>query len=145
MKAKRKARRTLTNEEAQGDCAIAHAKLLIDHIVRPGSIEKILDAKPGSVRLCHGLVSTDEVPPHFHCWIEFDRFIGKMDGKDYFLRFAHDRSNGKPDDMALPADLYRHFGRATDVVEYTIDEALQQMRDHGHYGPWVEALLDNPE
>ena len=135
----------LDEDEARGDCAIVHGSLLVEHIIRPGGVEKILDAQPGSVRLCHGLVSTTEVPPHFHCWIEFDRCVGRLGNEDYFLRFVNDRSNGKPDDTFIPADLYRHLGRATDVVEYTIDEALQQMREHGHYGPWVPELIDKPE
>jgi hypothetical protein len=110
----------------------------------PGSLEEKLGAVHGSVRLIHGLVSHETSPPHFHCWIEFEQHFAH-DGFPGGLRLpmAHDRSNGN--DITIPADVYRHLGRATDIQEYTPTEALQHMVKLGHYGPWNPALYDHPE
>jgi hypothetical protein len=59
------------------------------------------------------------------------------------MAMAHDRSNGK--DITIPADVYRYFGRAADVQEYTPVEAMKNMVKLGHYGPWNPALYDHPE
>lgn len=47
---------------------------------------------------------------------------------------AVDESNGK--DILMNAAVFRNIGRATDVQEYTREEAMRLAVETGHYGPW---------
>lgn len=44
----------------------------------------------------------------------------------------------------MGVDTYYRLGHieAEGVYRYTINEALQEMHDLGHYGPWVEGWED---
>lgn len=70
-----------------------------------------------------------------HAWLEAD-YPGEIPAgfNASGFRVAYDYSSGK--ETELPAELYRHIGRVTDVHEYGPEEARLAMLRTGHYGPW---------
>lgn len=66
-----------------------------------------------------------------HSWLEADG--PEVAGQH--MRTAYDFANGN--EVEMPAVVYRYFGHATDVHEFTPEEALVQMVATEHYGPWI--------
>ena len=100
-------------EDGEGDCYIAALSALF---ALPPQVD---------VRLVHATVTGQgplEGQRLGHAWIEIEK------------QFAIDMSNGRI--VALPAEQYREIGQASDVHEYTPDEAQTFSVTTGHAGPW---------
>lgn len=115
-------------EEARGDCFVVAYQLATESTDR-------------EYRLIHATVLRQEDGlRHPHAWVEFTEVyeVPLPDGEGtapVSLDSAVDRANGN--DLLLPAQVYRKFGRVKDAVEYTADEAMRLALRHGHYGPWA--------
>ena len=119
--------------KATGDCYESAAQFVFD---RPD------DESIG--RRAHGLVggapnSEGAGLRYGHAWVERLGPLEVDEGDGAFewpfkVWWAVDRSNGG--DCEELASMYRVIGQATDVREYTLQEARHEMLEHETYGPW---------
>jgi len=113
--------------QGNGDCFVVAFNLVVN-------------ANDDRQRLCHGTVVREyDRLAHQHAWVEeTDTYdVPVQDGSDTIpIRHtqAFDKANGH--NVELPADLYRKLGKASDVVEYTREQAMALAIETGHYGPW---------
>lgn len=106
-----------------GDCYSVHGKKVLE------------DDK---YTLCHGIVHSDIVGWHGHCWLEYNYTAGlkEVDLPYLSLPIVHDESSGHNVEMSAP--VYYLLGQVKDVKRYTSLEAAEKMDKTGNYGPWDE-------
>lgn len=81
----------------------------------------VLDG-PDKYRLAHGNMATLQQDKAVnHAWIEEGDFV-------YEVRKGHNLLFSKYD--------YYKRNRITNVRTYTVQEVLELIHEHGHYGPW---------
>lgn len=80
--------------------------------------------KPG-FELVHGTVVGSKTRRHGHAWIEYE-------SGGYWM--VIDRSNRN--NVTMIREAYYAIGRVRVVQRYTWLEAMSNMMDSGHYGPW---------
>jgi hypothetical protein len=97
---------------SEGDCFVVAANLMLDD----ARLTLVHGQPTGTGGEAAGLV-------YWHAWCELDGMV-------------IDRSNGN--DVTLPAVLYYAVGNIDpDACRYySAYEALAEMHDYGHYGPW---------
>lgn len=135
-----------------GDCFIVAANL-----VTSGVHDKLQLGGHDEARVVHGLPvgrgHQNEGRRYWHAWVEVTRRIHVPDE----VRAAHpellrlfdeageletvtviDRANGL--DLALPRELYYAMGALSEerVWRFTVLTARRELRDRGHYSPWVD-------
>jgi hypothetical protein len=110
------------------------------------------------MRLVHGFVTGTgggigggiEGVRYPHAWLEYSVPLEELVGKDlppeydnWIQRMAMDLTTDErlKEPLIMPADLYRVFGKAEPLVEYTADEARKLAAKTGHWGPWEPELL----
>lgn len=91
-----------------------------------------------NVRLVHAIVTGNggdaEGHDFGHAWVEHDLIFGDV----YRVRLAADYSSGKSTD--LPVEYFREVGKAREIREYTVEEALLAATRNRHFGPWDAAI-----
>jgi hypothetical protein len=98
---------------AGGDCFAAAAKFIRDQSVSEYARD---------YRLIHGnLAQLRQDAPVNHAWVELHDVVFEV-------------SNGQ--NHVFPRDKYYESNGVTTVREYTSDEAIVLMIQHGHWGPW---------
>jgi hypothetical protein len=103
------------------------------------------------MKLVHGFVTGTgggiEGVRYPHAWLEYDVPLPEEWKKLYPgmqpVRMAMDLTTDErlENPLEIPADLYRSFGNAEPLIEYTADEARRLAARSGHWGPWDEELL----
>jgi hypothetical protein len=102
------------------------------------------DDRP-NMRLVHGFVTGTgggiEGVRYPHAWLEYDVPLPDewADKGMQPIRMAMDLTTDErlKEPLELPADLYRSFGQAVVLAEYTEDEARKLAVEKGHWGPWM--------
>lgn len=77
--------------------------------------------------LVHGLCQAPDGHPYAHAWVEDSRktaciFRGIVDGETHYFAAAKDE--------------YYADAKVLEVTQYSVQEALEQNRRHGTFGPW---------
>lgn len=90
--------------------------------------------------LCHGRpINAATGERYWHAWVEQTQTVKHP---DWPIAIDHvtciDRSNGL--DASLPQAWFYKLGQleSDDVRRYTAEQAITNLLDFGHYGPWPE-------
>jgi hypothetical protein len=122
--------RYFSPEDIGGDCFEVAAKMVVDD-------------HTGRLTLVHGLVmgqaggTATAGKRHWHSWVERPDVL-EFGDRQHEMTMVIDKSNGN--NVELPAALYYHAGqiRQDDVRRYSRAEAIANMLEYEHYGPWDE-------
>lgn len=91
------------------------------------------------VRVVHGLPigqgAENKGKRYWHAWVEVTMVV-ELFGQEIEIVSVIDRSNGLKIDM--PRVMYFKLGDIDRTWAWTVDEAILELAEREHYGPWVD-------
>jgi hypothetical protein len=122
--------------EGKGNCMENASKFVLQ------STEGVFGTPPGDVKLCHGICVGQgpiEGIRHVHAWVEMTIEMSPSNSFVFCLDAGEPIEWGVKDGCEIfQKDHYYELGQIEEenVVRYSRNQMLAQMRFTEHYGPW---------